>query len=517
MLPGQTYTPEDILRIAWRRKWVIAAPFVIVTVAAILFTSTLPDKYRSETVILVVPQRVPESYVRSTITLTIGERLQTLQQQILSRSRLEPIIKEFDLYPEERRRLTMEEVVELMRPTIQVDIEGNDSFRISYENADPLLAQKVTERLATHFINENQRDRELLAEGTNQFLDSELEDAKRKLIEHEKRLEAYRLAHAGELPTQVDINLQAIHAAQLQLQTLAESMNRDRERRLLLERQLIDLQNLPVASASGAAAGPNGPTSTAEQLGAAETRLRELELRYKPEHPDVIATKRLIGELQAKLEIEMTARSGTDQQVRSSARNAAELARQSQMEGLRRELDGIDRQLADKADESARLQKRIAEYQAKVDAAPRRESELIELTRDYSTLQQAYTSLLARREDSRIAANLERRQVGEQFRVLDPARVPERPFSPKRWRLNAMAAIGGLGLGLAMAALLEYRDRSFRRAADVARVLQLPVLAAIPLMETPHAHAPRRAFIAVAVVLALLSVCAGVYAAWRVL
>jgi uncharacterized protein involved in exopolysaccharide biosynthesis len=196
--------------------------------------------------------------------------------------------------------------------------------------------------------------------------------------------------------------------------------------------------------------------------------------------------------------------------------NPAEVARQNQLRSLRGELSSLDAQLAGKEAEELRLRGAIASYQAKVDAAPTRESEMVELTRDYATLQSLYTSLLAKREDSKLAANLERRQVGEQFKVLDPARVPETPFSPNRLQMNVIGTAAGLAFGLALVGLLEYRDRTLKKQEDVIRVLQLPVLAVVPLMPTPGAGRAwwRRPLGSAAAVVLIVLAAAVAYAAW---
>jgi polysaccharide chain length determinant protein (PEP-CTERM system associated) len=521
MLPGQTYTPEDIVRIAWRRKWWIVVPFVATTIGAIVYTSQLPNVYRSETLIMVVPQRIPESYVRSTVTARIEDRLATIQPQILSRSRLERIILDFGLYPEERSRVVMEDVVTLMRAQIKVNIERGDAFRISYLNGDPRMAQKVTERLATWFIDENLRERSVLAEGTNLFLDSQLEEAKNRLLEYEKRVESYRRQHAGELPSEVDSNLQAIRSAQVQLQAVTDAINRDADRRLAVERQIADLEAVrpaPVAS-QAVAVTPESPEqrSTAQQLQAATAQLRVLELRYKSEHPDVVRTKSAIRELEAKLQAERSAAPAPAPAVATPIVNEADVRRENRLRELRSELISIDEQTEKKHAEESRLTAVIASYQQRVEAAPKRESEMIELTRDYATVQNLYTSLLGKREDAKLAASLEKRQVGEQFKVLDPAGLPERPFSPDRLRLNALAAMAGLGLGLGLAVLLEYRDGSFKNELDVARVLQVPVLALVPMMRSAREERRRRLrAVTVGVAAALLTIAGSVaiYTFW---
>src|SRR4029077_3840008 len=194
------------------------------------WTWHLKDVYRSDTLIMVVPQRVPESVVRSAQTTSVADRLQAITQQILSRTRLERIIEDLNLYADARKTQIMEDIVEAMRGDIEVQPVKGDAFRVSFSSRDPRMAMRVTERLASLFIDESLRDREVLAEGTNQFLESQLEDARRQLIDNEKKLENYRREHAGQLPNQLDANMQGLHNTEMQLQAIADSLARDRER-----------------------------------------------------------------------------------------------------------------------------------------------------------------------------------------------------------------------------------------------------------------------------------------------
>ena len=480
MVPGKKYTPEDFLDIARRRIWLIIIPFVLVSTATAIVAKRTPNLYRSETVILVVPQRIPESYVRSTITSRIEDRLQSIGQQILSRTRLERIILDFDLYAGDRRTAPMENVVEIMRRDIEVETVKGDAFKVTYVSGDPKAAMEVTNRLASLFIEENRRDREVLADGTNQFLESQLEDARRRLAEHEKKVQEYRQQYTGELPTQVQSNLQVIQNTQLQVQAIVESIDRDRDRRIVLERSIADASAADERTAGAGTSPVEAQASPEEEeLGTARRALRELQARLTSEHPDVARAKRQLRELEAK-----AAPSAAAPAPQPEIRPARPTATAARIRNLQNEMQNIDRQIAYKEAEERRLRGVIATYQARVEAAPKRESELIELTRDYTTLQQLYTGLLAKREDSKIAANLERRQAGEQFRILDPARVPEQPFSPNRMRMNLMGAIAGLALGLGLVALLEYRDTTLRTDDDVLSTLNLPVLAVIPLLVT---------------------------------
>ena len=205
MLPGRKYTPEDIAAVAWRQKWIVVSVVSLLTTAAIGVSMRLPDLYRSETLILVVPQRVPESYVRSTVTMRIEDRLRSLSQQILSRSRLERIIDDFQLFDKDVQKRPMEAIVEEMRQRVIVDTVREDAFKVSYISEVPRTAMIVTDRLAAMFIEENLRDRGLLADGTNQFLESQLDGARTRLVEHEQKLEEYRRRNSGELPSQLQI------------------------------------------------------------------------------------------------------------------------------------------------------------------------------------------------------------------------------------------------------------------------------------------------------------------------
>jgi protein tyrosine kinase modulator len=505
MLPGKKYTIEDIGRIAVRRAWIVVVSLGLCAGVAVVISKRLPNRFRSETLIMLMPQRIPDSYVKSAVSGRIEDQLNSLEDQILSRSRLERIILDLDLYKSLRRTLPMEDVVQRMRDDIgPIKIVGKESFRLSYVSDEARTAQKTTERLASLFIEESVRDRENVAEDTTQFLGAQLADAKRQLVEHEKKLEEYRTRFGGELPTQVTVNLQAMQNAQVQLQNLSETMDRARERRLVLERQSIDLQaDVPTAAAPLiVAAGtsltdiPSG-SSTADQLQAARAALQGLLLHDKPDHPDVRLMQRRIRDLQAKIDAEKAQSHSTDGATAATAAaetvvSPAERLRQQRLKENKVQIEDIDRQLAEKQNLEAKLRALVTDYQSKLDAVPKRESDLVELTRDYATLQGTYQSLLAKQGDAKLAANLERRNIGAQFKVLDAARVPERPFSPNRLLIDFGGAAAGLLIGVLLVSCLEYRDTTFACEDDVVRALDLRVLALIPLMVSDSGHRTRR-------------------------
>lgn len=477
------HTLRDIAALAVKKRWLVLIPFAIGLAAAPVLARFAPERYRSEALLLVIPQQVPTDYVTPTMTQPIEERLPAITDQILSRSRLEQIIQQLDLYPTERSRQVMEDVVQRMRLDIGTSAVGEDvnSFRVSYVSDNADKAQKVTERLASLYIEQNIKDRENQADSTSQFLTAQLEEAKKRLIEQEKKLEEYRKSHSGQLPSQLQGNLQAMQTASMQVQSLNESMNRAQERRLLIERQIADTQAVAVPAPMATPETP-APLSTAQQLEVARARLAQVLHRYTPSHPEVASLERTIADLVSKLESETPVGVALEQKKPVTT---AEAAAQKRILDLQAELAVIDYQVTANRAEAARLAKVIAEYQAKVDVVPTRESELVELTRDYSTMQAAYTNLLVKREDAMLASNLERRQIGEQFKLLDTASRPEKPYNElQRLGFISSGAIAGLALGLLIVGLLEYRDSSFRSEEETIRALSVPVLALIPVMSS---------------------------------
>jgi len=515
MLPATKLTVGDVLLILRRRSALVLVTVAVVSAATASAALLLKNWFRSETLILVVPQRVPETYVKSTVTAKIEDRLQSITQEILSRTRLERIIDDFNLYAVERRTRPMETIIEEMRKDIDVKVVKGDAFRIAYVGEDAMTVMKVTNRLASLFIEENLRDREELAEGTNRFLEAQLAEARQQLIEHEKKLEEYRNRFSGELPSQLAPNLQMIQNVQLQIQSLTDSMNRDVDRRALTERQLREVDR-EIGTASSVApttrstepVAATAADSAAQQLAAARNTLATMQRHLRAAHPDVLRMERLVRELEAKVEAEPP-EVGAPRESVAVPPSAPTATAQARAADLKVELEQIDREVQLKSAEEQRLRAIVHDYQQRVEHVPARESELAELTRDYSTLQTHYQTLLAKQEDSKIAANLERRQIGAQFKLLDPARVAEKPFRPRRWLIDLCGIAAGLAIGLALVAFIEHRDRTFKTEADIRAELTLPVLAIVPLIESEDElrRAARRRFLVRWALGAVVSAC----------
>jgi protein tyrosine kinase modulator len=513
MLPSTRLTVDDVLMILRRRAGLVLATVAVVAAATAAGALLLPNRYRSETVILVLPQRVPETYIKSTVTARIEDRLQSIAQEILSRTRLERIIRDFDLYVVERRTRLMETIIEDMRRDIDVKVVKGDAFRVAYVGDDPQTVMRVTNGLAALFIEENLRDREELAAGTNHFLEAQLADARQRLIEHETKLEQYRSRFSGELPSQLAPNLQVIQNVQLQIQSLTDSASRDADRRALVERQLREtereLESDAAAAAPSEAEPFNGPGSRgpARQLVAARTELAAMEKRLGPAHPDLQRMRNVVRELEVTV-----AREASSEKVAEMPPvppNSQAALRRARAADLRIELGQLDRQIAFKHAEEQRLREITQRYEQRIERVPARESELAELSRDYSTLQTLYQTLLTKQEESKIAANLERRQIGAQFKLLDPARVAEKPFRPRRWLIDLCGVAAGLALALILVGVLEHRDRTFNTDDEVKNELLLPVLAVVPLMESDEEQRRQawRRFIATGAIAIVVGLC----------
>ena len=509
MIPGTQYTPELILTIAWRRKWWVLLPAIAIAAGVVQWTRSLTDLYRSDAAILVVPQQVPEQYVRSTVTATVADRLQSISQQILSRTRLERIILDLNLYEAARKNGIMEDIVDGMRSNIEVQTIRGEAFRVSFISEDARTAMRVAERLASLFIDESLRDREVLAEGTNQFLEAQLEDARRQLIENEKKLENYRRAHEGQLPNQLNANMQGLHNTEMQIQAIVDDLNRIRDRQVVLQQGITDLE-------SGVVAQPE-PVQTpkvdsaADRLRKAEAELKEMETHLKPTHPDIVRARKKLADLVAAADAEAAqAPVGTDDTLAP-----AERQRRVRLNAATRDLESVESEIAAKTAQEKQLRDILSAYQGRIEATPTRESELVELTRDYGTLQTIYQGLLGKKQESQISANLERRQIGEQFRILDPARLPARPFFPNRPRYYGLGVMGGLLFGVALAGWLEYLDRTMRTEDDVRVAMNFPVLATIPLIEV--AGRSRRIVLAVVSLASVALLGAGAFVAFRYL
>jgi len=462
---------EKYKEIALRRRWWIIIPFLLSILIGIGVSIKLPKVYQASTLILVQPQKVPASYVREIVSVDIGDRLRTITQQVTSRTNLEKIIKEFSLYNEPGRHMFMEDKIQSLRRRIEVDVSGGgrrgaNAFEIFFTGKHPKQIAEVANALTSYFITENLRLREDQAIGTSEFLTDELENIRRRLVEKEEELKRYRMRYMGGLPEQLDTNLRILTRIQQQIVVNQENLRETENRKLLIQQQISEAAEIRRARIAQA----EGEIAQSTPLDQLKTQLASLEARYTQRHPDVISLKEKIADLESKEKTDLKEVQGVPED-RSITRVEINLANQ---------LREIELEIANLKTEAAQLHSQMKRYQIHVENTPKREQELMSLNRDYSNVQETYNSLLSRKLEAEIAVNLERKQKGEQFRILDPANVPIRPFKPDIRRILLMTVGLGFALGCGLAYLRETMDTSFRRPEDVEELLQIPIIASLP-------------------------------------
>jgi len=489
--PEKKITLDEYLEILRRRMWYVIIPFVLIMAGGSIYTIIAPREYKASTLVMVSPQSVPESFVQATVTSNIAERLQSIEQEVTSRSRLETIITEFKLYEKKRKDLSKEEIVELMRKNIRVELptkkdEKGGFFSISFINDNPNIAAAVTNRLSSLFIEENLNIREQQASGTTEFLTNELAAAKAKLDRMETSVTNYKRRFMGGLPEQRDTNLKILEQMQMQNQLISESLRAAQDRKLFIQKQLSDMEmpaSMPVVTGSVQDSQylkksyltqkDANSSVTYDAGGTYETKkdklkreLEDLRTQYTDNHPDVITIKKKLADLEKN-------RDTYDNDVKKDPR----------YKELKNQLMATSLEIKRLQGESASISSQVNKYMGRIEQTPAREQDMAALLREYDSTKAAYETLLKKSQGAQQAENLEKRQKGEQFKIIDPAKIPEKPFSPDVPKILLISLFAGLAGGLALAFIREQLDRSFYDAADVELSLGIKVLATIPKIE----------------------------------
>ena len=464
---------EKYKQIAIRRGWWIIIPFLLTILIGTGWSLKLPKVYQAGTLILVQRQRVPASYVQEIVSIDLEDRIRTITQQITSGSNLEKIIKEFNLYNEPGSHMFMEDKIQSLRKRIRVDVSGGgrrgaNAFEVFFTGKHPKQIAEIANVLASYFITENIKLREDQAIGTSEFLTDELETIRRRLLEKEEGLKRYRKRYMGGLPEQLETNLRLLGRIQQQIVTNQENLREIENRKLLIQQQISEAAEIRRARAAPAEA--EGEVAQPTSLDQLKTQLASLEARYTQRHPDVVRLKKNIADLESKEKTD-----STEIQDLSEDRGIT----QAEI-NLANRLRGIELEIVNIKAEGAQLNSQMKWYQTQVENTPKREQELMSLNRDYRNIQETYNSLLSRKLEAEIAVNLERKQKGEQFRILDSAKTPIRPFKPNMQRILLMTVGLGFALGYSLAYLRETMDTSFRRPEDIEEVLQIPIIASLP-------------------------------------
>jgi len=480
MIPQRELTAEDYINIL-RRKWPLIAILAVVGGGLGLGASQiLPKRYTSQTVVLVERPTVPGDYVKPVVNADTSQRLATMQQEILSRSRLEPIIHKLSLYTPDIERVPMDDLVGRLRKTIEVtpvqpmartNVPGLPGFSISVTFAEPSVAQQICSTVTSMFLEENLRVRQHQAEQTTDFLTNQLEVAKDKLDEQDSKLATFQRAHLGSLPDDQDMNLNVLGGLASQLDAATQALSRAQQDKTFAESSLAQQRAAWQATLEG-----RNPETYEQQIATLEAQLATLKSKYTDDHPDVVKMKRDIAAAKRMAE-------ANDQKIAAAETPTKAMAEPAQIQSLRAQIHQYDQVIQDRTAQQEELHRRIRTYQARVESSPTIEQEYKAMTRDYQSALEFYNALLKQRDLAAMATDLERQQQSEQFRVLDPASFPDRPSFPNRLTFALGGLGGGLALGLGLTLLLEMRDTSVRSDRDVESLLHLPILAVVPTLK----------------------------------
>ncbi|HEV8711648.1 MAG TPA: GNVR domain-containing protein [Candidatus Binatia bacterium] len=474
----------DMLR---RRKWVALMSFVATLAFTVSFIAFLPDVYTSSALILVEGSQISEDFLHPIGRMPMQQRLYSISQQALSRSRLDRLSEDFHLYEDlKKQHLPLDEVIAAIRKAITIDVKGTIpvegsqggamAFSIGYSGTDPQKVMDVANTVASFYLAENTRMSERRVGETSDFLRTELQRVKQTLEEQEQKVNDYRKRYFGELPEQRDTNLRTLESLQMRLQLLSENLARTRERRNAL---VYQINNAGIGSAM--MASPDPLTARILEL---RRQLAELRTRFNENYPDVQMAKQELAALEQQRPSQGAAGAGPGQAGAQFSPLLIPL--QAQL----KELDGEARVLEA---ERANIVRDIAQGQERIQNTTKHEQELLVLTRDYNSTKDLYASLLKRQEEANLAGNMEERQKDEQFRILDPATYPEKPSGPARLILFIVALVASLGAGFAGMLLWEHViDQSFHYPQDLQAFAKAPVVATIPDIVTEGDRVYRR-------------------------
>lgn len=510
---------EDYIDILRRyRSWIIGPMFaglVISVVVAYLW----PDTYMSTAVMRITPQMVSQRLVPSEINSQLGERLNQMQQEILSRGSLTGIILQLNLYEKERKQKPTEDIVQDMRNNkikiVMMDTQSNDrkytsAFSISFQYAgDRYKAQAVVQQLVSKFMDQNQTVLKNQAMQTTNFIDDELKLAKNRMDELSARVTKFKLENAGRLPEQANANITALNSMQMQYAQASESLNRAQANKMQLQTQLDGLQSEVVFYSSRAEdiqlMPGQTPTSVKNErlvrldsdLITRKSELARLKKQYKDSYPMIGALQAEIDTLQAQKEEAIKEEAALQlAAAQEAAKNGAAPVKitnpqvqlrlqdlKNQIAATKTNITSTDVEIDRQQRHLAELNKKIADYQSRIDASPLNEQQYAQLMGDYNLAKQDYDDKVKKREQSATAQNLEDHKAGENLEVLDPANLPEQSFEPNRPAWIGIGTAMGLMLGIVLAAAKEVKNTSLKNLKDVRAYTNLPVLSSIPLLE----------------------------------
>jgi polysaccharide chain length determinant protein (PEP-CTERM system associated) len=447
----------------------------------------LAPTYRSGTLILVEQPTMPKDYVTPNVNDDLQDRLRSITQQILSRTRLLHIIDQLNLYADSHGA-TPDEKVERMRKQIEIELvrDAHDrvsSFNVYYAARDPHVAQQVTSELTNLFISENLEVRQQQSEDTTKFLENQLEAARKILSEQEEKIREFKGQHVGELPAQVGSNLQILAGLQSQLQTEEDALNTAKQQRVYLETLVSQYRSLQ-GSPKSAGGAPVGLPAVDQELEKLRAQLADLASHYTERHPDVRKLKEqitetektrngIIADLKARDSAHANAAAATPESPDIQDASSPAVQLQGQLQANRVEISNRERGVAD-------LKTKVLDYQARLNQEPVREQQLSDLTRGYDQSKANYDELLKKKNESAMATSMELLQQGERFRIIDPPSLPLKPDFPNRLKFCGIGVGIGLVLGVMVAGAFEMMDDRVYDEKELQKLLPVSVISEIP-------------------------------------
>jgi polysaccharide chain length determinant protein (PEP-CTERM system associated) len=478
MIRNGEISMSEVKRILRRYWWILPIAVVGGGALGLGLTFFLPKKFTSQSRVQIYEQTVSPDLVKPVLTEATSQRVASLQEQILSRTQLQAIIEKVGLYPSERDKVHMEDLVLRLRSAIEVtppdNLFGGQSrqlpgFYINVTFNDPQLAEKICSEVTSKFLEQNAKYMNEKSAETVEFLAQQAEDAKRKLDEEDGKLAEFEKKYMGSLPDQEQTNLGLLGTATSQLEANDQALSRAQQEKAMNESLLASqLGNWKVVKS-----GDTAPETLDQQLNALQEQLAALQSRYTPEHPDVIKTKNQIEQLKRRMAETPTAAATPTSTV------AGEIEPPS-IQQLRAKLKQDELAIADLTKRQSQIQNQISIMQGRIQLSPAVEQQYKELTRNHQSAVEFYNDLLKRANQAGIARNLNQRQEGEQFSIEDPPSLPMTPSFPKKVNFAGGGLGAGMALGLAVLYLLAALDASMHTEQDVEVCLKLPVLAMVP-------------------------------------
>src|SRR5271157_4509870 len=483
---------EHYLGVVRRRHLHFLIPLFIGWAAVWGASWVLPPRYQSSTAILVAQPTMPKDYVTPNISDDLQERMQTITEQILSRTRLLHIIDQLNLYASPHAQLSPDEKVGRMRKDIDIELVRDNrnqitAFNVYYSSRDPLVAQKVTSELTNLFINENLEVRQQQSEGTTQFLENQLETARKSLADQEEKIRQFKAQHVGEMPGQLASNLQILSGLQSQLQNDEDALNTAKQQHVYLQ-TLADQYRAIQGTAKTADGTTVGLPAIDEELDKLKAQLADLSSRYTDRHPDVRKLKEQIAKTEKmKAQLLASVKDKDKSPATDSADPAAggDPARASMLAQIQSQLSSNQVEITNREHSMAALTAKVDDYQARLNQEPIREQQLSDLTRGYEQSKANYDDLLKKKNESAMATSMELLQQGERFSIIDPPSLPLKPNFPNRMKFCAMGLAAGLALGAAVAGACEMMDDRVHEETDLQKLLPVAVISEIPTIVSP--------------------------------